>query len=348
MNKKALLGLALLLAAFAVIGVLEQDGDDPSAEAAEAADRAAAPERAGAPAAQVRFERWQHPQGLFSAEVPAGWRIEGQVDPQGLDKGAFMIQGYSPDGRAMFSFAHNWLWFMEFQYGPYQPGLATVERQVLPRLPANLPQMGLRDIRVVYRSANRGQTLPNPATGMALRGDRGTLGMLAMTGRGEVLAGTLLGETLYMPVPGSPGLWSLRIFSGGLAPANSADQAMIRAIQARLVETLQLAPEFMQAWSQAHQHTVGLMREYSREMDRVFERYLSSTRRSTAAADKDPMEGWAEMMRGGHYEQDDRTGDQHWVGNNHQHWWKNDRGEIHGNNTGQAPANGDNWYGLHR
>jgi len=348
MNKKAVLVLVLLVAAFAVIGVLQQDAGEAAPDLAEAAEpRQVGPAGRGAER-PIRFVRWRHPQGLFSAEVPAGWRIEGQVDPQGLDKGAFRLQGYSPDGRAMFSFAHNWLWFMEFQYGPYQPGSATVERQVVPNLAANLPQMGLTDIRVTYRSGNRSQSLPNPATGMALRGDQGTLGLLATNGRGEVLAGTLMGETLYIPVPGSPGLWSLRLFAGGLGPANSADQAALRAIQSRLVDTLELSPEFMQAWSQAHQHTTALMRDYSRDMDRVFERYLSSTRRSTASADKDPMAGWAEMMREGHYEQDERTGEQHWVGNNHPYWWKNDRGDIVGNSTGQPPANGDNWHDLRR
>lgn len=346
MNKKAVLGLILLVAAFAVIGLFQDEADEGVPDLAEAAEPG---RQAGRGADKpVRFVRWRHPQGLFSAEVPAGWRIEGRVDPQGLDKGAFMIQGYSPDGRAMFSFAHNWLWFMEFQYGPYQPGSATVERHVVPNLAANLPRLGLTDIRVTYRSGNRGQTLANPATGLALRGDQGTLGLLAMTGRGEVLAGTLMGETLYMPVPGSPGLWSLRLFSGGLGPANSADQAALRAIQARLVDSLELSPEFMQAWSQAHQHTLGLMRAYSRDMDRVFERYLSSTRRSRDRAGKDPMAGWAEMMRDGHYEQDERTGEQHWVGNDHPYWWKNDRGDIVGNSTGQPPANGDNWHDLRR
>lgn len=354
MNRKTVLGLLLLVAAFAVIGILEQENGQAGPDAPGIGESVDGGEEGGSSflfgssrAAQVDFVRWRHPQGLFSAEVPTGWRIDGRIDPQGLDKGAFMIQGYSPDGRAMFSFAHNWQWFMEYQYGPYRPGRATVESFVVPNLAGNLPQMGLRDIRVTYRSGNKSYQIPNPDTGMALRGDKGTLGLLARTGRGDILAGTLMGETLYIPMAGSPGLWSLRLFSGGLAPATSADQAAIRAIQTRLVDTLELSPEFMRAWSQAHHHTMSLMREYSREMDQVFERYLSSTRRSASQAGKDPMEGWAEMMRGGHYENDDRTGEQHWVGNDHKYWWKNDRGEIAGNNTGQPPVNGDNWYGMH-
>lgn len=305
----------------------------------------AAPGRADS--AGPSFVRWREPQGLFSAEVPRGWRIEGRIDPQGLDKGAFMIQGFSPDGRAMFAFAHNWQWFMEYQYGRYRPGTATVETLVLPQLPANLAHMGVRDVRVTYRGPNKTFHLPNPLTGMSLRADQGTVGLLASTARGEVLAGSIMAETLHVPMGGTPGLWSLRLFCGGIAPAGAREQAAIRAIQLRVVETLQLSPEFRRIWSDAHRHTTRRMREYSRDMDRVFERYLASARRSSNSRG-DPMEAWAEMMREGHYERDERTGEQHWVGNNHQYWWKNDRGDIVGNSTGSPPADHHNWYGLSR
>jgi len=144
------------------------------------------------------------------------------------------------------------------------------------------------------------------------------------------------------------GLWSLRIFSGGIAPASSTEQAAIRAIQRRLVDSLQLAPGFVDAWNQAHRHTVRLMRDYSRQMDRVFERYLTATRRSNGREGKDPMRGWAEMMREGHYDHDERAGEERRVGNNNDYWWKNDQGVIHCNNTGAPPVDGSNWYGLAR
>jgi hypothetical protein len=297
----------------------------------------------GPAAAPPRFVRWTHPQGLFSAEVPAGWRVEGMVAPEGLDKGAFLIQASAPDDRAMVSFAHNWLFFMEYQYGRYRPGSETVETLVLPSVPRNWPVVS--ELRVTYRGPNAQAVVTNPATGLPLRMDAGTLGLLARTARGEVLAGTAMGETLYMPVPGTPGLWSLRIFSGGIAPADEGAQAEMREIQERLVASLELAPGFVEAWSQAHRQTTERMRRYSADMDRVFSRYLASTARSTSSR-KDPLEGWAEMMRGGHYEDDERTGEQHWVGNNHTSWWKNQQGEIVGNDTGQAPVGPDAWHLL--
>jgi hypothetical protein len=138
MNRTSLLGLLALVVAFALYGIWEESRNaapEPPGQAAVDVPAEATGGLAklfgvgdGAAAARVDFTRWTHPQGLFSAEVPAGWRIEGQVAPQGLDKGAFMLQGFAPDGRAMFSFAHNWLWFMEYQYGPYRPGHATCRR----------------------------------------------------------------------------------------------------------------------------------------------------------------------------------------------------------------------------
>ncbi len=355
--KKSLLGLIILVAVFALIGMFEEDTPNdgreaPSGNAMAAWHKLTTGEgQAGMRAASrphIRYVRWSDPQGLFSAEVPRGWRVEGQVNPQGLDKGAFMIQGFSPDGRSMFSFAHNWLWFMEYQYGPYRPGAATLESFVVPKLPENVPQMRLRDVRIVYRGADRHSQLTNPTTGMALRADQGTLGLLAMRAGGEVLAGTLTGETLYIPTPGSPGLWGLRIFSGGIAPATSGDQAGIQEIQMHLVQTLKLSQEFRQAWANAHRHTMENMRQYSRDMGRVFDSYLASAGRSNAGNRKDPMEGWAEMMREGHYEHNEETGEEYWVGNNDRYWWTDDRGDVVGNNTGAPPANDENWHVLTR
>ena len=294
-----------------------------------------------------RYVRWQHPQGFFSAEVPAGWRVDGQIDPQGLDKGAFMIQAFAPDGRSMFSFAHNWLWFMEYQYGRYRPGHATVESLVLPNLPQNLPRMGLANVRVTYRSANTPFQMANPQTGLPIRTDRGTLGILAIRGDGVAVAGSLMGETLYIPMAGTPGLWGLRIFAGGLAPATAADQAAVRAALARAFDTLRVSAQFQQIWQQAHAQTVQRMQEYSRQMDQVL-KIMGSIRESRARRSKDPMDGWAEMMRDGHYESDARTGEQYWVGNDHRYWFKNDQGRVVGNNTGTPPADNSNWHPLAR
>ncbi len=54
------------------------------------------------------------------------------------------------------------------------------------------------------------------------------------------------------------------------------------------------------------------------------------------------------MMRGGHYERDEGTGEDHWVSNNHKYWWKNDRGAIFGNDTGTPPLHQGNVHALTR
>jgi hypothetical protein len=341
MNRKPVLGLLAVVAFFAVIGIWKGDTEGAGA-GAEDGGSSRAFDMAG-DASRVDFVRWQHPRGLFNAEVPQGWRIEGQIDPQGLDKGAFMIRGFSPDGGAMFAFAHNWQWFMEYQYGPYRPGSTTLESLIVPGLVQNLPSMKLSQVRVAYVGPNKRSQVTDPLNGLPLLADQGSLGLLARNGKGEILAGTLLGETLYMPVPGSPGLWSLRIFSGGLAANRPTEQDKILAIQKRVFESLELSPEFMQAWGDAHARTVESMRTYSRDMERAFGGYLESTRRNSASG-KDPNEEWAEMMRGGHYEHDDRTGERYWVNNDYRHWFKNDRGILVGNNTGQPPDTQHNWY----
>lgn len=347
MNRKSLLGLVVLTVFFALVGLWQAEQDMPGENTA-APQTGEADGTAARAAESLRFVRWEHPQQLFSAQVPQGWYVEGQIDPQGLDKGAFMIRGFAPDGRAMFTFAHNWLWFMEYQYGPYRPGTATLESLVVPGLAQNLPRLNLSQIRVAYVSPNRSFQVTNPDTGMPLRGDQGSLGLLARNGAGEILAGSLLGETLYIPMPGTPGLWSLRIFSGGIAPNTPTDQAAIQAIQQRLADSLELSPEFRRIWGDAHQRTVESMRVYSQDMDRAFGGYLASLRRESASPGQSPEEKWAEMMRGGHYENDDRTGERHWVGNDYQYWWKNDQGHLTGNNTGQPPADHGNWYPIRR
>ena len=346
MKRKSVWGLVALVVALALLGIWESGSDDKPPARKENNIGGIARSFKSANGAGVHFERWTHPQRLFSAEVPRGWRVEGNIDPQGLDKGSFMIRGFSPDGRSMFVFAHNWQWFMEYQYGRYRPGNATLETLVVPDLPKNLPEMGLRAVRVSYASPNKRFQVPNPTTGMMIVGDQGKLGLMAVNARGEAMAGTLLGETMYIPMPGTPGLWSLRIFSGGLAPATPADQEANLAIQKRIFESLELSAEFMQQWRSAHDRSVQLMRDYSRDMDRVMKGFLESARARSGPSGKSPEEKWSEMMRGGHYERDDRTGDRHWVGNDHRYWFKNDRGILVGNNTGQPPSNHDNWHRM--
>lgn len=294
----------------------------------------------------VKFVRWRHPQGWFSADVPQGWQINGQIDPQGLDKGAFAIQGVAPDGRSMFSFAHNWLWFMEYQYGPYRPGTATLETLVIPGLPTHLPELGLRSVRVVYASRNTRFEVRNPQTGLPIVSDSGQVSVLARNARGEFLAGALHGETMYIPMGSTPGLWSLRIFSGGLAPATDARQAENLEIQRRVAESIQLSPEFTQAWSEAHARTIQAMRTYSAAMERAFRQSVQSSQR--ASRGQSPEDKWAEMMRGGHDVYDERTGERHWVSNDYPSWWKNDQGVVYGNATGQPPADNGNWHPLQR
>ncbi len=183
-----------------------------------------------------------------------------------------MIEGFSPNGDAMFALAHNWLSFMEAQYGRYRPGAATLETLVIPDMPKTVP--GLREIRTVYRGPSERTVLPNPASGMSIQTDRGVLGLAGYSRAGQPVAGSALGETLYIPVPGTPGLWRLRLFVAGIAPAQAERQAEISAIQRHVFQSLQLSDQFKKLWQEGFQHSVQIMQEYSRDMDRVFDSYL--------------------------------------------------------------------------
>lgn len=295
-----------------------------------------------APRPQVRFTRWTHPSGLFSAEVPQGWRVEGALG-DAMDQGQFRINVDSPDGRSHLSFAHNWLSFMEFQYGPYRPGAATIESIVLPGF---LQEQRAAESRVVYRGANRRTSMPSEI-GVAMPFDSGTIGFLMRRSDGGYSAGTAMGETMYIASPGTPGLWRLRLFAAAIAPADSQAQADARAGIARMVETLDLSPQFMELWTRAFQQTQAQMREYSRQMDRVFSEYLRSAARSSSrAGGRDTADDWATMMRGGQYAEDESTGERYWVSHERGSWWVNDRGTVVGSDTGAPPAVNENWKPL--
>jgi hypothetical protein len=335
LKNKAIVALGFVAGGFALLGAIE---GEPGA-APGPADAVAAPADIG-----VGFVRWKHPQGLFSMDVPAGWRIDGRIGAA-LDQGQFLIEGRSPDGSAMFAIAHNWQSFMEFQYGRYRPGTATLESLILPQLPQHNP--GIRQLRVAYRSANQRVALRTPGTGLPIQIDKGLVGLLGYGASGRMIAGSALGETLYIPVPGTPGLWRLRLFVAGIAPAEAQRQVEIQAVQRRAFDSLQLSPEFMRTWQEGAAQSAKAMREYSRDMDRIFSRYLVSAGRSSSGR-RDPLQGWSEMMRGGHYETDPSTGSQHLVANDQRYWFKNDQGEIRGNDTGDVPAPQDNWRLLTR
>ena len=63
---------------------------------------------------------------------------------------------------------------MEFQYGPYRPGAATIESIVLPGF---LQEQRAAESRVVYRGANRRTSMPSEI-GVAMPFDSGTIGFL--------------------------------------------------------------------------------------------------------------------------------------------------------------------------
>lgn len=329
-----LAGVAIL----AVGGYLAADGRDgdagaPTAETAAARDQAAS---------QLRFTRWTHPSGLFSTDVPQGWRVDGALG-DAADQGQFRINADSPDGRSHVSFAHNWLSFMEFQYGPYRPGAATIESIVLPGF---LKEQRIAESRVVYRGANR-RTSMRSEMGASIPFDTGTIGFLMRRPDGGYSAGTAMGETMFIASPGTPGLWRLRLFAAAIAPAEPGAQADARASMARMVEKLELSPQFMELWSRAFQQTQTQMREYSRQMDRVFSEYLRSAARSSSrAGGRDTAEDWATMMRGGQYAEDTSTGERYWVSNERSSWWVNDRGTVVGSDTGAPPAVNENWKPL--
>lgn len=293
---------------------------------------------ADATTSQLRFVRWSHPSGLFGTDVPVGWRVDGALG-DARELGQFRINATSPDGASHISFGHNWVSFMEFQHGPYKPGAATIEALLLPGF---LKEQGVVASRVVYRSANRRLSMPSEI-GVPIPFDRGTLGFLLRRRDGAFLSGTAMGETMYIASPGTPGLWRLRLLAAAVAPADAQAQADARAAISRVVDRLELSPQFFELWSRAFQQTQQQMREYSAQMDRVFSGYLRSAARS---ASRDTSEDWATMMRGGQYGENAETGDRYWISNDRSHWWVNDRGTVVGSDTGTPPAANENWKPL--
>ncbi len=290
----------------------------------------------------LRYVAWSSPDGMMHTRVPAGWRVTGSPG-MAPDLGQFRIEATSPDGRSYFTLAHNWLSFMEFQYGRYQPGAATVERIVLPQFLQSQP--GYRAVRVTYRGAARRVNMPT-SLGFAMPFDSGTLGFLLERHDGGFTAGTAFAETNYIASPGTPGLWRLRLFAAVLAPADDASQAQAREAVTTAFESLELSPQFFQVWNAAFQQTQRQMREYSAQMDRVFSRYLRSAGASASASGKDPLDGWSKMMRGGEYGENQETGESYWVSNDHDYWWVNDGGDVFGNDTGDVPLNRGNVHPL--
>lgn len=266
------------------------------------------PDHAVAAEEDIRFVRWQHPSGLFATEVPAGWRIEGEIGPN-LELGQFKIEGYSPDGRSFFTLAHNWLSYMEYFAGPYRPGHATIEEFILPQFLAQQSQY--IGARVVYRSPIRQLFVPDPLTGLGIGFDSGNLGFLLQHADGSFAAGMAAAETTHIPSPGTPGLWRLRLGAIAFAPADEGSLRFVRAVLERAYGSLELSDEFFRIWNEAHEATVKTMRDFSRQMERVFDRYLESAGRSSARGDRDPLDGWSEMMRGGGYAEDPTTGEQY-------------------------------------
>lgn len=294
---------------------------------------------------RLKFVRWQEPNGLFSAEVPVGWRIDGGIGSS-MDLGQFKIQGFSPDGLSLFSLAHNWLSFMEYQYGPYRPGGETIEAFILPQFLQQ--QGGYSGIRIVYRSPTERIMLTNPMTGIPIPFDHGTVGFLLQRKDGGFSAGTAYAETVYIASPGTPGLWRLRLFAAALAPAEQNAQRIVRDALLHVTTSLHLSEQFFTLWQQSFNHTMKQMRRYSAQMDRVFNNYLRSVGRSSSRNGRDPLDGWTSMMRGGRYAVDKTTGEEYWISNDHDYWFVNDRGDVVGNDTGDVPTYGENWRPLHQ
>lgn len=336
--KPVVLGVGVVCAVLALIGFLIEDG-----QVDEEGGGPAAVSGESSASAQLRFVSWSHSSGLFSTEVPDGWRVDGQLG-DAMDQGQFKIEATSPDGGTFVTIAHNWLSFMEFQYGPYRPGHQTTEALILPSFLQSQP--AYVGGRVVYRSKIQRIAMPNPTTGMTIPFDSGTLGFLLQRADGGISSGTAYAETMYIAVPSTPGLWRLRVYAAAIAPAEADSQAIARAALDRIFGSLDLSPQFFRLWNQAFQHTAEQMRSYSEQMDRVFSRYLQSAGRSISG--KDPLEGWATMMRGGEYAEDDTTGEEYWVGNDSDYWYVNDRGDVVGNDTGDVPTYSGNWRLLRR
>ena len=137
------LTLAIGAAGLIVIGVagylVPSDDNGTAVEAAAGSATALHPEQATpAAATRLRFTRWKHPSGLFSAEVPEDWVVDGAIG-DAMEQGPFRLNATSKDGRSTISLGHNWVSYMEFQYGPYQPGAATIRGRAPTRRAARPP-----------------------------------------------------------------------------------------------------------------------------------------------------------------------------------------------------------------
>lgn len=282
----------------------------------------------------IKFIPWEDPGGLFKAEVPDGWSITANIDPNNIAMGAFLIQGSSPDQQSIITFAHNWSCYYEYYYGHYRPGNSTLETIVLPGIPDALPQFQIGNIMVTYRSGNQSFTITNPYTGMPIRGDHGTLGVYGISKGGNPIAGSLSAETMFVPVSGTPGYWCLRIFMGEMS-FEGAYREYNKAVLQHFIETFEPSPRFIDAWNQGFEQTVASMRQYSAQVDRITRDYIR--RPNDPASKKSVFDNYSEMTRGGHYEKHPGTGEDYYVSNDYNHHWVEPNGTIHSNNTGTMP-----------
>lgn len=282
-----------------------------------------------------KFTKWEDPDRLFKAEVPEGWQITATVDPNNIAMGAFLIQGFSPDKKSMFTFAHNWSCFYEYYYGNYRPGTATLESIVLPSLPGTVPQFQIEGVMATYRSANSASILPNPYTGIGMRTDQGTVGFCGVTRSGEPVYGSLSAETMFVPVSGSPGYWCLRLFMGEMSIEGVSKTKNLEIIN-RFVSTFEPSAQFLEAWKSGMANSVTSMRQYSEQVGRITDKYIRS--KSSGSSRNSIFDDYSEMTRGGHYRTNSATGDSYYVKNDYDYHWVEPNGTIHSNNTGTPPV----------
>lgn len=284
--------------------------------------------------------------GVLAVEVPQGWRPSLHLGDTSM--GGFAIRAEDPNRRFDVRFAHNWNAFLDQQVGGYFPGNQVVERILLPQyaqeiLPARLDG-------VLWRSPNTRINLADPASaalGLQMPLDSGTLAFGVTNARGERLIGTVYAETLRIvetqdPLFGTSGMYTLRIATLALGPAEEAAQRFAARVLEQMLATLTLAPQYMQTWQQSFAANQRIVADLSNTMSTL----ISQGYARACESQERMAEQWSIYMRGGQYAQDPTTGENHWITNDQPYWFVDPQGNVAGNATGQPPSLDRQWRPL--
>ena len=265
----------------------------------------------------LNFTTWTDSSGVMKAKVPEGWTVDGGPGAA-VNLGQWKLNIFSPDGKSFISSGHNWNSFMEFNSGPYQPGISTVEKFIIPNFMKTNPQYV--SYKTLYRSANNRNvyngTVPVDAgQGIYLFEDR----------QGKHYLCQAYGQTIYINAVASPGLWRLNYFSCIFAPVDSQSQMDIAKAYEQMMGSLELHPNFFTTWKQTAQMQQRAMNQYMETVNSGFSDYLNSVRNNDNSA---VFKNWSEMMRGTKTMSNPQTGDSYLVPNSANRAYVTPRGEI--------------------